>query len=143
MKRKKKVTDSINKMVILCVDDEETVLISLKNQLKLHFRDKFRYEMATNANDALDAIQELVGEENLIILIVSDWLMPGMKGDEFLIQVHKMYPKIVTVMLTGFANTSAIENAKKNANLLTCIAKPWSEEDLVDVVNKATQDYFK
>ena len=42
------------------------------------------------------------------IIIVSDWLMPGMKGDEFLIQVHQKFPHIVKVLLTGQADSEAI-----------------------------------
>ena len=37
----------------------------------------------------------------------------GIKGDEFLIQVHRNFPKIIKVMLTGQADNDAVENAKK------------------------------
>jgi CheY-like chemotaxis protein len=68
-------------------------------------------------------------------VIVSDWLMPDMKGDEFLIEVHQKFPQIVTVMLTGQADEEAIVRAKEQGNLYCCLRKPWSEEELAQVIN--------
>lgn len=124
----------MNKQVILCVDDEKIILDSLRKQLKNKFGNKYLYEFAENAEDAFEIIDELTIEEFDILVIVSDWLMPGMRGDEFLIKVHKKYPRIVKVMLTGHADEQAILNAKKNAALHKCIYKPWSEEELVSTI---------
>lgn len=124
----------MSKPVILCVDDERVVLQSLKAQLKGAFGDEYLYEIAEDAEDALEVINELSEESINIILIVSDWLMPGMKGDEFLIHIHQQFPNIVKVMLTGQADSSAIERAKEQAKLHCCLYKPWSEEELVETI---------
>ena len=58
-------------------------------------------------------------------MVVSDWLMPGIKGDELLIKVHQKYPKIITVMLTGQADVDAVERAVEEADLYCCLYKPW------------------
>ena len=63
--------------------------------------------------------------------------MSEMKGDEFLIEVHQKYPQIVTVMLTGQADEAAVERAKKEANLYCCLRKPWSEDELAQVINSS------
>ena len=122
------------KPVILCVDDEKVILDSLKTQLKSAFGDTYQYEMAEDAKDALELIDELNEDEISIILIVSDWLMPGMKGDEFLIQVHQRFPRVIKVMLTGQADDSAIDQAKIKADLHRCLFKPWSEADLIETI---------
>ncbi len=122
------------KQVILCVDDEKIILDSLKTQLKENFGNSYHYEVAENADDALEVIEELTIEGFDILIIVSDWLMPGIKGDEFLIKVHEKYPRIVKVMLTGQANEEAVERACRFANLHRYIAKPWSEKELVDAI---------
>lgn len=124
----------MNKPVILCVDDEKMVLESLKTQLKSAFGDTYIYELAEDAEDALDVINELHEEKIQILLIVSDWLMPGMKGDEFLIQVHQQFPQIIKIMLTGQVDESAIQRTKKQANLLSCLSKPWSEDELLATI---------
>lgn len=124
----------MNKPVILCVDDEKVVLQSLRTQLNEAFGDTYLYEVAEDADEALEVIDELSDEEISIILIVSDWLMPGMKGDELLIKVHQQFPNVIKILLTGQADESAIERAKEQANLHCCLFKPWSEEELVETV---------
>jgi CheY-like chemotaxis protein len=124
----------MSKPVILCVDDEKVVLKSLKSQLKEAFGDDYFYELAEDADEALELIHEVWQDESSIIIIVSDWLMPGMKGDEFLTRVHKEFPSIIKIMLTGQADELAIERAKEQANLHQCLYKPWSEEELVATI---------
>jgi CheY-like chemotaxis protein len=127
------------KPVILCVDDERVILDSLKTQLKAAFGNVYLYEVAENAEEALELIEELNEDDINIILIVSDWLMPGMKGDEFLIQVHQRFPHIVKIMLTGQADDNAIERVRKTANLYRCLYKPWSENELIETLQSALQ----
>lgn len=127
----------MNRSAILCVDDEEIVLVTLKEQLRRRFGDRFAYETAAGADEAWSVIDELVEDRIEILIIVSDWLMPGVRGDEFLARVHKRFPNIVTVMLTGQADEEAIERARRDANLHACLHKPWSEQELADVVTAA------
>jgi len=124
----------MSKPIILCVDDERVVLESLKTQLKSAFGNAYLYEVAEDADEAIELIQELAEEEINIILIVSDWLMPGMKGDEFLIRVHQQFPGIIKIMLTGQADEAAIERVQMHANLHRCLYKPWTEEELVETL---------
>lgn len=125
------------KPVILCVDDEKSILESLKTQLKAAFGNAYLYEVAEDTDDALAVIDELSEDEISIIVIVSDWLMPSMRGDEFLIRVHQQFPEIIKIMLTGQADDVAIARAKEQANLHHCLHKPWSEDDLVETIKSA------
>jgi CheY-like chemotaxis protein len=120
--------------VILCVDDEVVVLDSLKTQLKSAFQDRYLYEVAESADEALEVIDELNEDGTPVIVIVSDWLMPGLKGDEFLIQVHHKYPNVVKILLTGQADEAAIERAKQSANLHRCLSKPWTKDELIETI---------
>jgi CheY-like chemotaxis protein len=124
----------MGKKAILCVDDEGIILESLQEQLQKHFGNEYVYETAENAAEGLEIIDELAQDGVKILIIVSDWLMPGTKGDEFLIQVHKKYPSIVKVMLTGQANEDAITRAKEQADLFAVLHKPWSDEDLFSII---------
>ena len=122
------------KPAILFVDDEAIILDSLKAQCKKGLGNSYSYEMAQDAEEALDIIDELKADEISILIVVSDWLMPGMKGDEFLIHVHQNFPEIVTILLTGQADREAIARAYKEANLHKCLSKPWSEDELLETV---------
>jgi len=124
----------MSKPVILCVDDERIVLDSLRTQLAEAFGDAYIYERAEDAEEALDVINDLNEEGISVILIISDWLMPGLRGDELLIQLHKNYPNVIKIMLTGQADEVAIERAKKQANLHSCLSKPWLESDLLETI---------
>lgn len=127
----------MSKPIILCVDDEKVVLKSLKTQLKSAFGNAYLYEIAESPADALELIDEFTEDDISIILIVSDWLMPGMKGDEFLIRVHQKFPKIVKIMLTGQADEEAVKKAFEDANLHRCLQKPWSESELIETIKTA------
>ena len=125
------------KRAILCVDDEKIVLDSLQEQLRTTFGDTFEYEIAESVEEAWEVIEDLVDSGYEMVLVISDWLMPRVKGDTFLIDVHAKYPQTVTIMLTGQADPEAVQNAMDNANLYAYIRKPWREADLIAYVNKA------
>ena len=127
----------MSESAIICVDDEVVILDSLKEQLKRKFGDRFIYEVAESADEAWEVIKELQEDEIQVIAIVSDWLMPGIKGDEFLIQIHQQFPKLITVMLTGQADEAATERAKEQANLHACLYKPWTEQELTQIITSA------
>ncbi len=126
-------------MAILCVDDEWIVLLSLQDQISKHFGDRYRYELAESADEAWEVIEELYAEGVQVLTIVSDWLMPGIRGDEFLMQVHQRFPKIVTVLLTGHADEEAIARAREHANLHAGITKPWQEANLIRVIRSGLE----
>lgn len=122
------------KKAIVCVDDENIILESLGEQIINMFGNEFVYESAENAREGMEVIEELAEEDVQVLVIVSDWLMPGKKGDEFLIEVHKKFPNIVKVMLTGQADEKAIQNAIRNAELHAFLSKPWTASQLEDVI---------
>ena len=124
---------------ILCVDDEIVILESLKEQLKRCFGDRFIYEVAESAEEAWEVIEKLHDDDIEILIIVSDWLMPGIKGDEFLIQVHQKFPQLITIMLTGQADEAAIKRVKKEAKVYVCLDKPWTEKDLSQTIASALE----
>ncbi|PJZ70444.1 two-component system response regulator [Leptospira perolatii] len=120
--------------VILCVDDEPIILVALKQELKKKFGNQFQYETALNAPEALELIDELSAGGVKVILILSDWLMPGMKGDEFLILVSQKHPDIRTIMVTGHVDEAAIERVKNDAGAYAVFPKPWDSKKLMEAV---------
>ncbi|WP_341733383.1 response regulator [Microcoleus sp. EPA2] len=123
----------MNKPVIVCVDDEADILNTLKMQLKNEFKDNYFYELAESGDEALEVIEACQGEDQVIV-VVSDWLMPGIKGDELLMRIHEKHPKIVKVMLTGQADPGAVQRAVEHADLYCCLYKPWKGEDLIKTI---------
>ena len=133
----------MSKRAIICVDDERIVLISLRDQLTHYLGKEFNIELAESAEEALELFEELHKEEFEIPLLIADQIMPGMKGDEFLIQVHSLYPKTLKILLTGQASGEAVGNAVNFANLYRYIAKPWDEADLRLTAAEAIRSYIQ
>lgn len=128
------------KKVILCVDDENVVLSALSSQLRMTFKDTFIIETATGPEEAWEIIEELKEENTNIHLIISDWLMPVIKGDEFLVMVKEKLPDTKMIMLSGQADESAKLRVKKMPNFLAFIDKPWDKEFLINLILKTIKD---
>lgn len=129
------------KQIILCVDDEHTILDSLKLELTKLLGDDYIIETAEDALEALEVMENLLSRGYEIPLIISDHIMPEMKGDEFLKRVHQMSPKTLKIMLTGQASIDAVSNAIKHARLYRYIAKPWDVTDFDLTVKEALLSY--
>ncbi len=121
---------------ILCVDDEAIILLSLKRELQQQFGENYLIETALNATEATELIEDLTLEGIRILLIISDWLMPGIRGDEFLIAIHAKYPHIKAIMITGQADDSAIKRVKAEANIHQVFTKPWNRVALFDSIRE-------
>ena len=130
-----------NKPVIICVDDEPIILESLKIELKKALGEEHLLETAEGGEDALELVEELLAEGREIVAVISDYLMPNIKGDELLKQIHRISPKTIKIMLTGQADLEAVANTIKHAKLYRYIAKPWQSEDLKLTLKEALNSY--
>ncbi|MGB3509607.1 MAG: diguanylate cyclase [Microcoleaceae cyanobacterium] len=129
------------KAAIICVDDEWTILRTLGEQLKRHFGKEYEIELANSGAEALLICAELTAEGLEIPLVISDQRMQRMDGDTLLIQLHKLYPKMLKIMLTGQADADSVGNVVNDAALYRYIRKPWDETDLILTVIKALRSF--
>jgi PAS domain S-box-containing protein len=113
---------------ILVVDDEPAVLEVIQRILV----DRgFWVDVASNGLEALGLL-----EQNSYDLMLSDVKMPHMDGMELLQKVGLLYPDLITVMLSAFANIQdAVAAIKLGA--YDYIAKPVYPEDLVFSIERA------
>ncbi|MCC3406178.1 MAG: response regulator [Microcoleus sp. PH2017_10_PVI_O_A] len=133
----------MKKPVIVCIDDEPDVLNSLKIELKKAIGDRCIIETAEGGEDALELLEDLQADEYEIALVLSDYIMPDIKGDELLKKIHERSPETLTIMLTGQADLEALSNAIKYAKLYRYIPKPWQNEDLKLTVVEAIHSYLQ
>jgi DNA-binding NtrC family response regulator len=125
------------KEAILVVDDEAIILLSLRQELKLAFGPRFAYELAMNAQEALAAIKRLEEQGTATVLLISDWLMPGMRGDELFRIVHAEYPTIKLAILSGHAEEAQMKALAEEVGLFAYLHKPYRRAELVDIVREA------
>lgn len=128
--------------VILCVDDERIVLHGLREQLTRAFGNDYSIEIAQSGEEALDLVNEFIKSGTPVPLVIADQLMPGMKGHELLINIHKASAKTFKILLTGQVEVNAITEAVNHANLYRFISKPWDGTDLVLTVKEAMRSFF-
>jgi phosphoserine phosphatase RsbU/P len=132
----------MRKPVILCVDDEKDILDSLFALILEEFKTDYDIEIAETANDALDIYSECQAEGIDIPITIADYLMPGIKGDELLITLHKKNPDMIKILLTGQATLEGVKNAYEHADLYRYIDKPWERHDLIITIKEALKRYY-
>lgn len=131
------------KRYILCVDDEKVVLTSLKQQLVNGLGSEFSFEIAESGEEGLEIIGDILKAGHQLPVVISDQLMPGMKGDQFLVKVKQLSTHTRKILLTGQASAQAVGNAVNAADLYRFISKPWNSEDLLKTVREAAKSYLQ
>ena len=131
----------MEKIVILCVDDEPAVLNSLKTDLKRSLGPSYFVETAESGQETLSLLDELLSDGCQVAVVIVDYIMPGMKGDELLKQVHEQVPNAINIMLSGQADIDAVARSIEHAKLYRFMAKPWRSEDLTLTTKKALHSY--
>lgn len=127
--------------IILCVDDDTTVLIALRTLLTHALEGMHLIEIAESGEEALEILRDLETSGHRVSVVISDFIMPGMRGDELLIQVHQQSPSTVTIMLTGQSDFEGVKRAINQANLYRFLEKPFNYDDIVLTVKSALLAY--
>lgn len=118
---------------ILIVDDETSVLFSLRRLFKTN-----GYAVHT-AGDAMNGLDIL--RKNPVDIIISDYRMPAMNGDKFLLKTVDISPETPRIILTGL--TEIIPKLMANndqKSVCAYLEKPWSNSELISQANKLIQD---
>ncbi|MGF1534582.1 MAG: response regulator [Bernardetiaceae bacterium] len=123
--------------LILCVDDEAVILESLKTQLREHYGTQFAIETCESGEEALETLHFLTKRGIGRLIVITDWLMPGMKGDELLLKISLQYPAAITFMLSGEVDPKARQASFQQAKMYDFFNKPWQKEELFQSIDKA------
>jgi len=130
-------TGTVGGKAMLLVDDEAIIVLALSRELRTAFGGEYRIETALSAEEAFEVIADLEREGCQLVVVISDWLMPGMRGDDFLIAVRHRYPSIALIMVTGQADENAVERVVRDAKVLACIRKPWRGSEIIELIRSA------
>lgn len=117
---------------LLVVDDEVDVLESLRHQ----FHRTYRVLTASGGEQALELLRT-----NDVHLILSDQRMPGMSGDVFLGQARRLYPDVIRMLFTGYADIQAVINAVNEGHIFRYILKPWDATELEGIIRQAVEKF--
>lgn len=118
---------------VLVVDDEEVVLVSLRDTLS---REGYHVTTAANAVDALARLKE-----QSFSVVITDQQMPILTGLEFLAQVKQMQPDATRILITAVLSLATVIDAINKGEIYRFIVKPWLREELLVTVKNAAQRY--
>ena len=111
--------------ILLFVDDEEINLLLFKMSFSGH------YNIMTT-DSPLKALEMI--KENDIRVIITDFKMPNMNGMELILEIKKLKPNIICVILSGYFEA---EVAIEKEMIYKYVMKPWDKIDLIKIVDSA------
>ena len=123
----------MNTQKLLLVDDEPNVIKSLK---RLFIDDDYKILTAESGEEAL-----AICAENDVQLVISDYRMPSMNGVQLLAIIKEKYPKTIRIILSGYADVSAIVDAINEGQVYKFLSKPWNDQELLTTVRRAFEHF--
>jgi EAL domain-containing protein (putative c-di-GMP-specific phosphodiesterase class I)/FixJ family two-component response regulator/GGDEF domain-containing protein len=118
---------------LLIVDDEVGILNALSRLLIRH-----GYVVKT-ANSAEEALKILQGYACKVVL--TDFRMPGTDGAALLEQVRRLYPDIVPLVISGYADFASVKTLLNAGTAFKFLEKPWLDKELLGEIALAVQHY--
>ncbi len=113
---------------VLFVDDEENILNALK---RLFQKTDIQVLIARSGEEALEMLRCFE-----VAVLVSDQLMPGMKGDELLVKARSLSPDTVRIMMTGHADLPTALQAINSGEVFRFLLKPWENRVLTGIIEE-------
>lgn len=116
---------------ILCIDDEDGILNSLK---RLFRKDHYNIFLANTGEEGLNILHN-----EKIDVILCDQKMPTMNGFEVLRAARKNYPDIMRIMISGYSDFESLVKTINEGEIFRFIQKPWDNDDLKETVKIAIE----
>lgn len=120
----------MQKPKIAFIDDEPRILRSLK----MHFRQSHDVFTTTDATELMKYVSE-----HDVQVVISDQRMPDKQGTEVLRDIKEASPNTIRILLTGYADLNAVIDSVNDGEIYRYITKPWQNDELKKIVNKATE----
>ena len=118
---------------ILIVDDEEIVLVALRDTLA---REGYHVVASPHAIHALSVLKD-----QQFSVVISDQQMPLISGLEFLTQVREIQPNATRILITAVLSLSTVIDAINKGEIYRFIVKPWLREELLATVRTSVQRF--
>src|SRR5271154_2641719 len=116
---------------ILIVDDEEIVLVALRDTL---LREGYSVVASPHAIHALSVLKQ-----QPFSVVITDQQMPMVTGLEFLAQVREIQPDATRILITAVLSLSTVIDAINKGEIYRFVVKPWLREELLATVRNAVQ----
>jgi response regulator RpfG family c-di-GMP phosphodiesterase len=125
--------ENLKNGLILFVDDEYYLLQTLRAIFRRELRN-YQLEFFTNGEEALEFLKSIASVQIGKMVVLSDWHMPMMRGDDLLVQVHKLFPNSKNFLLSGMINKEPDPGLFEKAGIVKVISKPWENDYLTQLI---------
>ncbi len=125
------IASCVKRHTVMLVDDEESILNSLRRLLRAKPYDLL---LATSGAQALSLF-----EQHPVDLIICDARMPFMDGTTLLREVYRRDPRCMNILLTGYADMGMINQAISDGYIFRYISKPWNDEEIQIALEQALE----
>jgi two-component system sensor histidine kinase/response regulator len=119
------------KASIVIVDDEQSIL----KELRILLGRLYQVHVFANPLEA-----EVFVDNNEVDLVISDEMMPEMRGSVLLANIHRKYPDICNIVLSGQAEKDDIVKAVNEGHLFSFLYKPTERQQLLNVIEKGLEN---
>ncbi len=116
---------------VLIVDDDELILRALARILEAS-------GYVTRCYLAPDEALAALEDENPVV-IISDYMMPGMDGVDFLKKARQRAPGAVRILCTAAEDFKVALQAVNAGEVFRIISKPWHQQELISTVSQAAE----
>ena len=133
----------MEKLFILCIEDQREVLNTISNHLSV-FEDYLVVEECESADEAQELIDEIDSNGDFVAIVISDHVMPGTSGVDFLVSLKKdgRFDSTKKILLTGQATHIDTINAINQAGINFYVEKPWEADDLTGKVSTLLTEFI-
>jgi signal transduction histidine kinase len=124
------MADDLQDYPILCVDDDEANLITLKYA----FEGRFRILTARSGDEALEMLVR-----HPIAVLLCDQRMPNMSGVELCKRALELRPDVTRMLITAYSDVDAVISAINLGQVTRFLLKPWRPEEIDQVLRSAIE----
>ena len=117
-----------NSQRILVIDDNEEILVTLRNFLK---KKNYAVAAATNGLDGLKIFESAVDDFDLVI---TDLVMPNISGVAIISIIKKKNPNVPIIAITGYGEQPEALAREAKADIV--IEKPFKLNKLLKTIQK-------
>lgn len=119
---------------ILFVEDEE----KSRKYFRKIFRRDYEVILAVDGQDGLELFRE---HKDKIGVVMTDQMMPRLKGLELLAEVEESAPDVVRILSTAYTDSEDFENANEKGLIQFLVTKPWDLEKVSGVLEEAVEKF--
>jgi diguanylate cyclase (GGDEF)-like protein/PAS domain S-box-containing protein len=117
---------------VLVVDDEPQLLVALEDLLASDF-------IVLKTESSERALQIAMNDPEIAV-VISDQRMPRLPGDRLLAKLTE-FSRASRVLVTGYADLSAVVRAVNDGRIFAYVNKPWDPDEFRLTINKAAEHF--